>query len=181
MAIPRLTVYHSQDRSRISRQVSDCAPSRIDRTTARLRLDRVQARMDSARAVMASRPHMRKVRSVDTAPECALRKLLNLWGFTGYRLYRSDLPGKPDIAYIRRRKAIFLHGCFWHCHNCRAGRNVPQTNLSYWMPKLARNKSRDRANLRRLRSMGWGVLVVWECQLKRPDSVRQRVTEYLCV
>lgn len=129
---------------------------------------------------MPTRPHMRKVRAKNTAPEIKLRKLLWSWGYRGYRLYRRDLPGQPDIAFISRKKAIFLHGCFWHGHSCRAGLNRPQSNLEYWEPKLDRNKKRDWANLRKLREIGWGALVIWECQLKDEESVRARVSRFLC-
>ncbi len=123
---------------------------------------------------------MRKVKGKNTAPEIRLRKMLWKWGYRGYRLYRRDLPGRPDVAFVSRKKAIFLHGCFWHGHICRAGLNRPKSNLDYWEPKLERNRTRDRANLSKLKELGWSALVIWECELKDAESVRTRVSEFLC-
>lgn len=129
---------------------------------------------------MPTRPHMKKVRAKNTSPEIKLRKLLCEWGYRGYRLYRSDLPGNPDVAFIARQKAIFMHGCFWHGHNCRAGKNVPQSNLDYWKPKLERNKKRDQDNIQKLKEINWDVLIIWECQLKDVKSVKVAVDRFLC-
>ncbi len=130
---------------------------------------------------MPDRPHMRKVRAKNTAPEIKLRKALWRWGYRGYRLYRSDLPGKPDIVFGRKKKVIFLHGCFWHSHDCRAGRNKPQSNLEYWGPKLERNKARDQVNIARLRATGWDVIVIWECELKMEEVIKKNIDRFLCV
>ena len=117
---------------------------------------------------------MRAVKSRDTGPELAVRKLLHAFA-PGYRLCRSDLPGKPDIAYGRRRLAIFVHGCFWHGHDCARGAREPKTNADYWRAKIARNRARDAANLADLAALGWRAVVVHECELKDLDALRRRL------
>lgn len=112
---------------------------------------------------------MRAVRSHDTGPELAIRHLLRDLGFRGYRTHRKEIPGKPDIAFIGQKKAIFVHGCFWHGHACQHGANAPKSNQHYWLPKIARNKARDEANGAKLALLGWSVLTIWECELQRPD------------
>jgi DNA mismatch endonuclease (patch repair protein) len=121
---------------------------------------------------------MRRIRAKDTGPEMAVRRMVHGMGFR-YRLHDGDLPGKPDLVFPGRGKVLFVHGCFWHGHGCRAGRNRPSSNRAYWIPKLDRNKARDVANRRRLRALGWDVLAVWECQLKDPDGLRRRVAKFL--
>jgi DNA mismatch endonuclease Vsr len=112
---------------------------------------------------------MRRVRGRDTGPERAARRLLRAEGLTGYRLDRRDLPGRPDIAFIGRRAAIFVHGCFWHGHDCPRGARAPKANAAYWCAKIARNRARDAAALAALAAAGWRVMVVWECGLRAPD------------
>jgi len=108
--------------------------------------------------------NMRRIRSVDTAPEMAVRKAAHRLGYR-YRLHRKDLPGRPDLVFPSRKAAIFVHGCFWHQHSrCREGR-VPGSNRQYWSPKLAANVARDSRNRRKLRRLGWRVLTVWECEV----------------
>src|SRR5579863_907292 len=92
---------------------------------------------------------MARVRSRDTKPELLARRFIHSLGYR-YRLYRSDLPGKPDLVFPKQRKAIFVHGCFWHGHCCRAGKNRPLSNLSYWSRKLLRNRQRDVASRKAL-------------------------------
>lgn len=101
-------------------------------------------------------------------------------GFRGYRIHYDRLPGKPDVAFTRRKKVIFIHGCFWHGHNCRAGRNQPRSNKGYWEPKLERNRKRDKANARKIRAAGWQILTIWECQLSDETRIKQRLREF-CV
>ena len=121
---------------------------------------------------------MRSVRSKDTAPELAVRRLAHRLGYR-YRLHRSDLPGKPDIVFPRRRKIIFVHGCFWHQHpNCKEAQ-TPSSNTGYWNPKLARNVERDAKNTDALVSHGWGVLIVWECETKNKTTLQDRLLEFL--
>ena len=126
--------------------------------------------MDSLTTAQRSE-RMRRVRSEDTKPEMLIRRLLHRLGYR-YRLHCGDLPGKPDLVFPGRSKIIFVHGCFWHGHRCRSGLNKPASNLAYWMPKLLRNKARDRKNKGLLKRLGWDVLVVWECQLGRESLAR---------
>ena len=99
----------------------------------------------------------------------------------GYRLNRADLPGKPDIAYGRRKLAIFVHGCFWHGHDCARGSRVPKTNTDYWRAKIARNRARDENSLEALAAIGWRTLVVFECELKDSARLTARLEEALGV
>jgi DNA mismatch endonuclease (patch repair protein) len=117
---------------------------------------------------------MRAVKSRDTAPEIAVRKLLRQFA-PGYRLHRADLPGTPDIVYGRRRLAIFVHGCFWHGHDCARGARPPRENADYWQSKIARNRARDARNLEALAQEGWRTLVVFECELKDPEVLRKKL------
>lgn len=116
---------------------------------------------------------MRAVRSRDTKPEMTVRRLVHSMGYR-HRLHRKDLPGKPDLAFISRRKAIFVHGCFWHGHDCPRGSREPKTNRDYWIPKIAKTRKRDKATMERLRKMGWKVLVIWECEIDHslPGRIR---------
>jgi DNA mismatch endonuclease, patch repair protein len=115
---------------------------------------------------------MRRVKGRDTAPELTVRRLLWRLG-ARYRLHRKDLPGRPDIALPGRRLAIFVHGCFWHGHDCARGARVPKANRDYWLGKVARNQDRDAHARARLEAMGWKVMVVWECGIKDPESLEQ--------
>jgi len=117
---------------------------------------------------------MRRVKGRGTAPELAVRKLV--WSLGGrYRLNRADLPGKPDIVYGPRRLAIFVHGCFWHGHDCARGARPPRANAAYWSAKIARNRARDEANLRALSARGWRTIVVHECALRDREALRARL------
>lgn len=122
--------------------------------------------------------NMRRIRSEDTNPELALRRLIYRLGYR-FRLHRKDLPGRPDVVFPGRRKVIFVHGCFWHQHpGCREGR-IPSSRVDYWEPKLNRNQIRDAANQSLLEEQGWGVLVVWECALKDTITVKRTVKRFL--
>ena len=105
---------------------------------------------------------MQAVKGKNTKPELVVRRLLHGMGYR-YRLHRKDLPGKPDMAFMSRRKAIFVHGCFWHGHDCPKGR-LPKSRLEYWQPKVDKNRDRDRTKEEQLRSLGWSVLVIWQCE-----------------
>ena len=96
-----------------------------------------------------------------------------------YRLDRRDLPGKPDLVLSARRLAIFVHGCFWHGHDCTRGARVPKANRAYWTGKIARNRARDVDTLARLEALGWRVELVWECDLKDLAALVQRLTKLL--
>ena len=117
---------------------------------------------------------MRRVRSKDTRPELALRRLFTGMGLR-YRLHRRDLPGSPDVAFIGRRTAVFVHGCFWHGHDCRRGARAPKQNAAYWASKIARNRARDAEVGARLQAVGWRALVVWECELRDATALRARL------
>jgi DNA mismatch endonuclease (patch repair protein) len=108
---------------------------------------------------------MRAVKSRDTKPEMIVRRLIHGLGYR-YRLHRPDLPGKPDLTFPSRRTVLFIHGCFWHGHDCARGARVPKINRDYWTAKIAGNKARDIKDCDRLRDMGWLVLTVWECEIK---------------
>jgi len=121
---------------------------------------------------------MSRVRSEGTKPEAAVRRLATALGYR-YRLHKRNLPGTPDLVFPGRKKVIFVHGCFWHQHKrCRQYR-MPRSRLSFWLPKLQGNALRDRANRAKLRKQGWGVLVIWECQLKKPNLVSERIVAFL--
>ena len=121
---------------------------------------------------------MRAVRSRDTAPEMTVRRLVHSMGYR-YRLHRKDLPGKPDLVFQSRRKVIFVHGCFWHGHECKRGARVPKTNREYWETKIARNRERDKQHNAELRCKGWRILVVWECQIQEQTALIERVRHFL--
>ncbi len=121
---------------------------------------------------------MRAVKSADTTPELAVRAILRRIA-PGYRLHRADLPGKPDIAYGRRKLAIFVNGCFWHGHECARGARAPKTNADYWRAKIARNRARDQKTLVALATIGWRTLVVYECELKDLARLSGRLEDAL--
>lgn len=123
--------------------------------------------------------NMRRIRSRDTGPELTVRRSLRQLGFTGYRLCRKDLPGKPDIVFIGRKKAIFVHGCFWHGHACHEGKRKPKTNQGYWIPKIQRNRERDQNNRRFLKKLGWKVMTVWECEIQNSSLLAARLKAFM--
>jgi len=96
-----------------------------------------------------------------------------------YALHRKDLPGKPDLVFVSRRKIVFVHGCFWHLHRCRHGRISPVSNVSYWGRKRERNAQRDREHLQALRAGGWNVLVIWECWTRDAPRLRKLLVAFL--
>lgn len=122
--------------------------------------------------------HMRRIRKHDTKPELVVRRLAHALGLR-FRLYRRDLAGTPDLVFPRRRKVIWVHGCFWHQHEgCRLARQ-PKSRLDYWLPKLARNVERDRQARQQLQASGWQTLVIWECETKDSNLVRTRLVSFL--
>jgi len=121
---------------------------------------------------------MRAVKGRDTGLEMIVRRLAHGMGYR-YRLHRKDLPGKPDLVFPGRRKVIFVHGCFWHQHDCPRGARAPKSSRDYWIPKLERNKQRDAENEARLRELGWVVLVIWECETKDRDALGARIRAFL--
>ncbi|HYG91826.1 MAG TPA: very short patch repair endonuclease [Azospirillum sp.] len=121
---------------------------------------------------------MRAVKSKNTAPELAVRRIVHALGFR-FRLHRRDLPGSPDLAFIGLRKAVFVHGCFWHGHKCSRGAREPKTNAEYWRGKISRNRGRDAENVARLSALGWQVHIVWECEIKDRDTLARSLREFL--
>lgn len=120
---------------------------------------------------------MRQVKSKDTGPEMLVRRTVHGMGYR-YRLHRKDLPGTPDIVFPRRKKVIFVHGCFWHGHTCKRGNRLPKTNQEYWKPKIEGNKQRDKKNEESLRNMGWDVMTIWECEVKE-ETLADRISTFL--
>ena len=122
--------------------------------------------------------NMRRIRSRDTSPELALQALIRSLGIA-YRKHADNLPGRPDLVFLKHRKAIFIHGCFWHLHGrCKTAR-IPKTRRSYWVPKLEGNKKRDIRIRAKLRKLGWAVLTIWECQMSDSERIRKRVSHFL--
>lgn len=111
---------------------------------------------------------MRLVRSKNTKPELLVRRLVHSMGYR-YRVH-VRLPGSPDLAFRRRRRVIFVHGCFWHGHKCKLGDRLPKSRTEFWSDKIRKNKERDRRVLREYKALGWRYLVLWECQLR--DAVK---------
>lgn len=120
---------------------------------------------------------MAAVKSKNTGPELFVRKRLHALGYR-YRLHVGSLPGRPDLVFPARRKILLIHGCFWHGHTCRWGR-LPTSREEFWAQKIERNRSRDRECVLDLRSMGWEVLVVWQCELRDWKSAESRIVEFL--
>jgi DNA mismatch endonuclease, patch repair protein len=122
---------------------------------------------------------MARIRGKDTKPEMVVRRLVHGMGYR-YLLHDRRLPGTPDLVFPSRRKAIFVHGCFWHGHDCGRGFR-PKTNEQFWADKLARNKARDEGTLRELRQLGWRVLTIWECSTSKRDlaKLQLRLTRFL--
>lgn len=121
---------------------------------------------------------MSRVRSRDTAPERALRRLLTSMGYR-YRLQYRRVPGRPDVALPGRRKVIWVHGCFWHQHPGCPRATVPKSRPEFWVPKLEGNRRRDLATQAEARQLGWDTFIVWECELRDRDQLTKRLEEFL--
>ncbi len=121
---------------------------------------------------------MSRVRSKHTKPELSVRRLLFSMGYR-YQIHLRSVPGNPDIVFSRRKRAIFVHGCFWHrhkgCPNCR----LPKSKLEFWKPKLEGNKKRDSKKQQELRRAGWEFLVIWECEVKDGESLAARLRSFM--
>jgi DNA mismatch endonuclease (patch repair protein) len=120
---------------------------------------------------------MGRVRSQGTGPEILVRRILRRLGVR-YRICPRNLPGKPDLVIVGQRKAILVHGCFWHGHLCPSGK-LPGSNRSYWKSKQAKNTLRDRRNARALRQKGFRVATIWECEIRRSNSLETRLSRFL--
>jgi DNA mismatch endonuclease, patch repair protein len=121
---------------------------------------------------------MAKVKGRDTRPELIVRQALTRLG-ARYRLHRKDLPGAPDVAMPGRRLAIFVHGCFWHGHDCARGARVPKANRDYWLGKVGGNRDRDARHLEAFAALGWRVETIWECELKDRVGLEARLRALL--
>jgi DNA mismatch endonuclease (patch repair protein) len=114
----------------------------------------------------------------DTSPELFVRKLISSQKFR-CSSHRKDLPGCPDIVFPKRKKVIFINGCFWHRHTCKKGRSIPATRKKFWQQKFKRTIERDKKNKSELKKLGWKVLVVWECQIKKPEKLIGKISKFL--
>ncbi|PDS69647.1 very short patch repair endonuclease [Rhizobium phaseoli] len=120
---------------------------------------------------------MGRVKSKNTGPEVLVRRIVHRLGFR-FRLHGKDLPGRPDLVFRRRRKVIFVHGCFWHRHHCGRA-TTPRTNVEFWERKFSQNIARDNAALEALDVMGWSTLVIWECQTKDETQLARYLDTFL--
>jgi DNA mismatch endonuclease (patch repair protein) len=123
---------------------------------------------------------MSRVKGKGSAAELRVRSLAHGMGYR-FRLHGAKLPGRPDLVFASRRKAIFVHGCFWHRHpdeNCRLAR-LPKSRRDFWVPKLEGNRARDARNEAALAAMGWMSLTIWECELRDEDSIRNKIRTFL--
>lgn len=120
---------------------------------------------------------MQSVHSRDTGPEKAVRSLLHKLGYR-FRLHRKDLPGTPDIVLPGKKKVIFVHGCFWHGHDCNKGR-LPKSRTEFWTAKVTKNRERDAKVLSQLSELGWSSMTVWQCELRDTDALTKKLVEFL--
>jgi len=121
---------------------------------------------------------MRRITSKGTKPEIQVRRLVYCLGFR-YRLHKKELPGNPDLVFSKRKKLIFVHGCFWHQHDGCKSSHIPKTRKEYWAPKLARTIRRDKENQAKLRDLGWDILVIWECQVRDIEKLTEKIKTFL--
>ncbi len=120
---------------------------------------------------------MSRIGSKHTKPELAVRSLLHRLGYR-FLLHRKDLPGKPDIAFAARKKAVFIHGCYWHGHDCKVGK-LPKSNVEFWSAKIERNWERDRRKISELEQIGWTAAEIWQCEIKDVQMLEARLREFL--
>lgn len=120
---------------------------------------------------------MGRIRGKNTKPELFVRRLLHRLGYR-FRTHSKELPGRPDIVFSARRRVVFVHGCFWHRHDCDRA-YVPKTRSEFWQRKFRRNVERDREDQDRLQSLGWQVLVIWECEINPDGDLEKRLTDFL--
>jgi DNA mismatch endonuclease (patch repair protein) len=121
---------------------------------------------------------MGRVRSSETKPELELRRIVWSLGYR-YRKNRREVFGHPDVAFVGRKRAIFLHGCFWHRHDCPSGRRAPKSRTGFWNKKFERNVRRDAVVMSELKASGWRALVIWECELADRSRVERRIRKFL--
>jgi DNA mismatch endonuclease (patch repair protein) len=121
---------------------------------------------------------MGRVRNRDTVPERIVRSLVFSMGYR-YRLHSKSLPGRPDLVFPGRRKVIMVNGCFWHRHEGCALARVPKSRVEFWLEKLEENRKRDEINAGKLNELGWRLLVVWECEIKKTETLRGKICVFL--
>ena len=122
---------------------------------------------------------MRRIKSKDTEPEMVVRRVVHKMGYR-FRLHVRHLPGKPDLVFPRLKKIIEVRGCFWHQHSRCIDSHIPKSRVEYWRPKLLNNRARDKTNLRRLRALGYTVLILWECEIiQQPDGTLSKLSRFL--
>lgn len=122
---------------------------------------------------------MSRIKGRDTGPELIVRRLIHAMGYR-YRLHQKGLPGRPDLVFASRRKIVFVHGCFWHRHDnsaCKLAR-MPRSRTEFWRPKLEANAVRDKKAIESLKSSGWDVLVIWECELKDRAFLQSKIKSF---
>lgn len=124
------------------------------------------------------RKRMSRIRKTGSKPEVRVRSIAHRLGYR-FRVNRRDMPGTPDIVFPGRRKAIFVHGCFWHQHEGCRHATIPRIRSEYWLPKLSRTKIRDASALTALQGQGWGTLVLWECELSDAAVIAARLVRFL--
>ena len=124
--------------------------------------------------------NMSRIRATNTHPEIIVRKYIFSLGYR-YRLHGKKLPGKPDLVFAKKKKVIFVHGCFWHHHQSKNCKNstLPKTNKKYWIPKLEGNIRRDQENLKKLKKLGWNALIIWECEAANVEKLGKKITRFL--
>ena len=121
---------------------------------------------------------MSLIRSTDTKAELVVRGLTHRMGYR-YRLHDRKLPGTPDLVFRKRRKLIFVHGCFWHGHDCKLGDRIPKTRVKFWTEKICANRTRDKIVSKQIKKIDWKALVIWECQLKDQRRLAKRIRRFL--
>lgn len=127
---------------------------------------------DSISRETAQQKHEGNSESEHCSRNCG--KILHSLGFR-FRLHRKDLPGTPDIVLAKHRIAILVHGCFWHQHQ-RCSVHAPKSRVEYWLPKFERTKERDRDSMRKFNDLGWNTIVVWECEIKDQNALKNRLS-----
>lgn len=120
--------------------------------------------------------NMSRIKGKDTKPELIIRSFLHARGVR-YRLFRKDLPGKPDLILKKYQTVVFVHGCFWHAHEGCKYFSIPKTNTDWWLSKLSKNKQRDEIAINELKNAEWKVIVIWECELREP--LRTKTLDWL--
>jgi DNA mismatch endonuclease (patch repair protein) len=121
---------------------------------------------------------MSHVRGKDTKPEMIVRRVLHRLGYR-FRIHRRDLPGAPDLVFPSRRKVIFVHGCYWHRHECPKGRSVPASNTAFWLTKFQKTVQTDLKNIASLQKEGWQIHVIWECEVQKANDWQETTRRFL--